>query len=54
MPCQAMGEIEEEHKKNLEARLASIDVKQKPDDLDSTCPPGRRLFFASDEYAAPV
>ena len=49
-----MEEMDEEHKKNLEARLASIDVNQKPDDVDSTCPPGRRLFFASDDYAAPV
>jgi len=46
--------MDEEHKKNLEKRLASINVNYHVEESASKSEPGRRILFASDEYAAPV
>jgi hypothetical protein len=51
---RAEEEMDAEHKKNLEARLASMDVNQHMDHQPPDCPPGRRILFADDTYAAPV
>ena len=51
---EALEKMDEEHKKDLEERLASIDVNQKVDQFTYSAPPGRGLLFASDENAAPV
>ena len=51
---RAEEEMDAEHKKNLEARLASMDVNQHLDRQPPDCPPGRRILFADDAYAAPA
>lgn len=50
----AEDEMESEHRTNLEARLASMDVNQDVAHQPQDCPPGRRILFANERYAAPV
>ena len=46
-------EMEAEHKRNLEARLKTIDVNQDLQTTVSSAPPGRSILFANDDTAAP-
>lgn len=51
---EAMRQMDVQHKKDLEERLASVDVSQKVDEFEYSAPPGRGILFASDQFAAPV
>lgn len=51
---EAMRQMDVEHKKVLEERLASMDMSKKVDEFEYSAPPGRGILFASDEFAAPV
>ena len=49
-----VDELDGKNKRDLEARLATIDVKQKldlDDDVTSNVPVGRRILFANDDMA---
>jgi hypothetical protein len=48
-----MRQMDVQHKKDLEERLASVDVSQKVDEFEYSAAPGRGILFASDEFAAP-
>jgi hypothetical protein len=52
-PLLAMRQMDVQHKKDLEERLASVDVSQKVDEFEYSAAPGRGILFASDEFAAP-